>query len=385
METPIVTLDANRAKVEQYAKEWAELQAKPLSVRADARKKEIADSGDADFSRLKQAEGRFIELAIHQDAFLDDAAVVTDLDAGTPAYWKSRYEPVVGVMTASVYGNAPATLYATQDNYATLTPFAFEAEEVKVPKLALTQDVDRLGQREAGLKRQAEALRLSMQQFTINIMLGAALGTSIVNSVENYASPYSGRTVYVVDPNVQSGTYETTNIVNVSSEGGLTPAVLEAIQVQAFLQQRSVRTIHLPVAGLPWRKLLRAATIVANASAFSAGTLPNKDLLAIPQEKWANLFEQNMNAGKSFTMDWFGETWKFKANNLLPQGYAIVTTDQPAVEIFNILEKSVSTDVDDPRDSYFVGHYEKREIAIAQPDPWLRNFMVVNFGNTSNL
>jgi len=386
--TPLITLDCNEKMVASFAEQFAQIQSRSLAERAAARKKEIADSGLSDLSKLKTAEGHFINLAIHADSFLDDAAVQEDVGPNEPIVWKSRYAPTVGVVAASMYGNAPATLYATQDNYATLSPFAFEVEEVKVPKLALTQDVTRLGQREAGLARQAEAIKLKFQQFIINIMLNQAIGTDLATSITNYVTagnPYQGRTVYMLDPGVQSTSVEASNIVNVSAEGGITPAVLEAIQAQAFLQQKMVRTLHIPVAGQPWRKLLRAATVVANSAVFGSGVLPNAGLKAIPEKKWAELFDSNLNQGKSMAINWFGETWKIKANNLMPAGYGIVTTNEPAVALYHILEKNVSTDVVDQRDSYFVGHYEKREIALAQPDPWLRNFMVVNFGATSNL
>lgn len=388
MSTPIVTLDSNYKKVAECAEQMAHIQSRTLSERAAARKKEIAESGLGDMSKLKQAEGHFIDLAVHADSFLDDAAAQEDVGPQEPIYWKSRYAPVVGVMTTSVYGNAPQTIYATQDNFATLTPFAFEVEEVKVPKLALTQDVNRLGQREAGLARQAEVLKLAYQKFIVNSMLAQPLGTDLATSITNYVgagNPYNGRSVYTLDPTVQATSIETTNIINMSTEGGLTPFVLEAIQAQAFLQQKSVRTLHIPVAGQPWRKLLRAATVVANSAVFGAGVLPNAGLKAIPEAKWADLFDSNLNAGKSMVINWFGETWKIKANNIMPAGYCIVTTDQPAVALYHLLDKSVSTDIVDQRDSYFVGHYEKREIALAQPDPWLRNFMVVNFGATNNL
>jgi hypothetical protein len=384
----IICLPANQAKAEAASKEWDAINARTLAERAASRKKEIADSGDSDFTRIKAAEGRFIQLAIHQDYFLDDAAIQTDLFVNDAPYWKSRYENPVGVVTASVYGNAPRMLYTVADNYAALTPFTYEAEEVVVPRLSLTQDIDALGLREAGLRRQAEFMQLAHQKFVLNIAMNQPLGTDIATTITNYTgtSPYTGRTVYVADTGVRSCTYETTNILDMSAEGGLTPAVLEALQTQAFLQGgRTIRTLHVPVEGLCWRKFLRSATVVANSAVFGAGVLPNAGLKAIPEAKWADVFDSNLLAGKSFNINYFGQTWKIKANNLLPQGYCLATTDQPMVEVFNIMSKSVSTDLDDPRDSYFTGHYEKREIAIAQPDPWLRNFIAFKIGATSNL
>ena len=381
----IPTLDCNQTKVAQFAAELAKIKNRDYAASALARK-EIA-SGLGDFNQLSVAEAHFIDLAVHQDAFLDDAAVQQDVGPGVPIYWTSEYAPTVGASMASVYGSAPATIYQTTNNYATLTSFPFEAEEVKVPKFSLTQDIAKLHLREKGLERQAEALKLLYMRFIINTMLGQPLGLDIPTSVTNYwgGTPYSGKNVYVLDPGVQSTSVETTNVIDASAELGITMSFLEQVQAQAMLMGRKVRTIHIPVAGQPWRKLLRSATIVANQSVFGAGVLPNAGLKALPEENWKQLFDMNLNAGKSFTLPLFGELWKFKANNVLPQGYCIITTDQPAVALYNILEQSVSTDIVDPRDSYFEGHYEKRQIALVQPDPWLRNFMVAKFGNTTNL
>lgn len=380
------TLDETFARRDAANKEFAEIMARPKSERAAARAKELA-SGTGDLTKLKQAESHFLELAIHQDLFLDDVAVQEDVGPGEPIFWKSRYPNPVGVMTGSVYGNAPATLYATTDYYATLTPFEFEAEEVKVPKLALTQDLNRLGVREAGLMRQQEAVKLAYQKFALNFMMSQPLGLDIPTTITNYFSstPYTGRNVYVIDPGVQATTVETTNILDQSAEAGIDLAVLEAIQAQAMIMGKTVRTIHIPVAGQPWRKLLRHATVVANASVFGAGVLPNAGLKAVPESKWASILDTNLNQGKEIRFNALGQEWHLKANNVFPQGYGVVTTTEPAVVQYNILDKSVETDVVDQRDSYFVGHYVKKVIAFAQPDPWVRNFMLVKFGNTNGL
>ena len=384
----VITLDANRERVIADRAELALIEAQTLTERAAARETEFASAdGDGDFTRIQVAEGRFIDLAIHKDTFLDDAALRTDLDVEVIPVWKSRYEPMVGITTGSVYGGGMATIYATQDNFAQLTPFVVDVEEAKIPKMALTQDPDRLGQREAGKRRQAEALRLAMEIYLVNFMTNAPLGQSIASSIVNYVStgnPYAGKTVYVADPGVQAGTYETSNIINISTEQGLTPRVAEEIINQMMLTKRSPRTINIPVAGLPWRKLMRYATVVANNLTGAAGTGSNPGLQAIPAAQWEDLWGTNFANG--IVLNWFGHTLKFKTNNALPQGYGLITTDQPAAEVFNIMSKSVSMEYSaDPRDTYFVSAYEKREIAICVPDPWVRNYAVLVFGNTGGL
>lgn len=238
-----ITLDANMAKAEQDRASYAKIAGRSYEERAAAREKELAASeGDGDITRVSLSEGRFIDLAIHKDTFLDDAALRSDVESATPLAWKSRYEPVVGVTTGSVYGGGVSTLYATQDSSAFITPFVVDVQAVKVPTMALTQDPAKLGQREAALRRQAEALKLKMETFLINIMMGQPLGTDLATSISTYwgnQSSYTDKTVYVVDPGVQSGTYETSNLIDCSAEGGLTPAVFDAIMTQEMLTGRT--------------------------------------------------------------------------------------------------------------------------------------------------
>jgi len=189
----------------------------------------------------------------------------------------------------------------------------------------------------------------------------------------------------VIDPGVQSGTYETSNIINASAEGGLTPSVFDLILTQEQLSGRKVRTIHIPVAGLPWRKLMRYATIVANASSFGAGTNSNPDLSSIPAEEWTKLYRMDMGKAMEggLVIEIFGNTYKIKANNALPQGLCICTTDEPAAEIFNVTDRSLSYDIKNPAMPYFESHGEKRMMAVAVPDPWQRNWFLLNIGNTT--
>jgi hypothetical protein len=233
----------------------------------------------------------------------------------------------------------------------------------------------------AALDRQAEALRLKLETFVVNIAMGQPLGTDLASTVSTYysqAESYTGKTVYVADPGVQSGTYETTNLINASSEGGLTPAVAEAITVQDQLTGRIARTIHFAKQGLPARKLYRYATVVADQGSGET----NPDLRGIPASAWEDVWNSNFTRG--VVLNWFGATLKFKSNNALPQGYGLVTTDQPACEVFNILSMSTQGEFQsDPRDQFFSTHWVKRQMAICTPDPWLRNFYVIAYGNTS--
>jgi hypothetical protein len=383
-----ITLDANMEQAKADRDMFAAFKGKLISGESAETRKEIA-AGDGDFTRVSLSEGKFIDLAIHKDTFLDDAALRSDITSTTPVAWKTRYAPVMGLTTGSVYGGAPAHLYQTQDNSEFLTPFVVDLEETKVPKMALTQDPEKLGQRVAALERQAEAGRLKMETFLVNFMTEQPLGTDLATSVYNYATqttnPYSNKTVYVVDPGVRSGTYETTNIVDASAQQGLTPEFFDALISQEMLSGRTVRTLHIPKAGLPWRKLIKYATIVANASDFSAGQASNSNLSAVPAEEWLKYWRMDMGQALEggLIISIFGRTFKIKANNALPYGCTIATTDQPAAEIFNITDRSFSYDVQDPREPFFEGHGEKRMMAVAVPDPWRRNWFLIKHDTPS--
>lgn len=381
-----ITLDANMAKaLERRAKLAAALNAS-VDERAAKRETEFA-SGDADITRVSLSEGRFIDLAIHRDTFLDDAAIATDTIAEQPLAWKSEYAPTVGVTTGSTFGGGTSTSYATQENHAFLNPIVIDGMSAKVPRMTMTQDPAKLRIRDKALLRQAEALRLRQEDLLANVMMGQPLGTSLAATVTNYwtaMNSYAGKTVYVADPGVQAGTYETSNLIDCSAEGGLTPAVFEALMIQEQKTKRTVRTLHIPVAGFPFRKLLRAATIVTTTG-LTAGHTGNPSLEGLPAEEFLKMWRTDMTAAlaEGLIIEIFGRRYKVKANNALPQGYCIVTTDQPAAEIFTVTDRSVSTDIEDPKEPYWSEHYEKRTIAIAVPDPWVRNFFVVNIGATT--
>lgn len=388
-----ITLDANRAKVAAYHAARAARDAMSLEDRA-AKRKEIAAS-DGDFTRLMQMDRQAIDLAIHLDSFLDDASIMSDATSGEAIYWRSTYDPVVGVYMGSVYGGPASTLYQRQDFFQVLQPFTVDTEAVQVPNIGLTLDPSKLRLRDSALKRQAEALKLKGEQFLMATILGANLGTDIATALVAYvtaAAAYTGKTVYIVDPLVQTGTFETSNILSLPSEGGLTPFLAESLTALLELMGREARTVHIPVAGQPWRKLLRNATLSAITNQYNVpGTAlqanpisPNAGLRAIAPAQLEQVMNTRLQHGVN--LNWFGMNLKFKSNNVLPQGYGFVTTDQPCAEIFNITDASVSVDyIADQQNPYFSNHYEKRSWVIGAPDPWRRNFVAIQFGATAGL
>ena len=385
-----ITLPANQARKEAELQELASMESRSIGDRLKARADYLHEcaSGDGDITRIPLADGRFIELAIRKQSFLDDIALRTDTTAETPLAWKSEYDPVVGVTTGSTYGMGTTTLYATQQNHAFLNPFFYDSTSQAIPTMAFNQDVNKLRLRDKANARLIEALRLREETFLVNVLTEQPMGTDIPTCITNYWSAgasYSNKTVYVADPGVQSGTYETTNLIDASVEAGFTPAVFEYLLIQQMMTGRTVRTIHCPTQGFPLRKLLRAATVVANASNFTSGNAPNTSLESVPVAQWEKLYNMDISSAmqQGVTLDFFGNRFKVKSNNVLPQGYCIVTTDQPAAEWFNVTDRSVSVDLADEKNPFFTQRFEKRMAAIGAPHPWVRNFWILKIGNTS--
>jgi hypothetical protein len=399
MPDPFIALDANRELITAEAAEYAAMSAQNSDVRGIAKKRtEYASStpggfGADDITSVKIAEGRFMDLAIHKDSFLNDIAVRGTADAATPMAWKTRYNPVAGITLGGLFGSGPAHLYQTQDNYQWLRPYTIDVDELMVPCVAETQDPEKLGQRQAAQMRIAEAIKLQEDTFLANVITGQPIGTSLAASFYNYATqtanPYNGKTVYVVDPGVQTGTFDTSNIINVASEGGLTQNALFSLITQVILSNRKVRTIHVPKRGLPWRELFKQATIVANASVFGPGQRTNPNLNSIPagnQEELWKLSQTSALDEAGMVLNLFGETFVIKANNALPKGVAVVTTDEPGCLWYDItgVGHSFDKDIVDERNPAFVSSIAKRTFAMAQPDPWVRNWFCLVFDTPAN-
>ena len=382
------TLDCNLARVLDARKRFTAIQNRSLEDRAAARATTLRETASADdgLSTISYAEGNFIDLAIHKDTFLDDAATQRDVTSEQALYWKSRYAPTTGVYMGSVYGGPPTSFYQTMEYWNTLQPFVVDTEEIDIPTMSLSIDPAKLQIRDIALTRQAEALKLKGEQFLLNAICGQPLGTDLASTIVNYfavGNPYNGRTVYVADPGVRPGTYETTNLISLSSSGGLSPVLAENVVSLMQLMKRSPRTFHIPIEGQPWRKLFRygGATLAINAPLTGPG---NAGLNVIPNSDYERFWGSNFADG--FVINWFGMPLKFKANNALPQGYGVITTDQPAAELIRVTNLSVNVDIPaDAKNPYMSKNYQKQVWAIAVPEPWARNIVFVYFGNTSGL
>lgn len=386
-----LTLPGNQERAEAERTEFASFNGSDSAAALVARKEAASVNGVADFTMVSQAEGRFMDLAIHLNQFLDDAAIRIDVAQDSLIVYKLRYAATVGVTTGSLLGVGTSTMYQTRDTTFALTPFEYNAEGVKVPRLSEVQDVEKLEQRKLGIARQAEAMRLEAEKRLVSVITGQPFGQSVALSMFNYAAlanPYSGKTVYVLDPGVSPSSVETSNIVDVRTEAGITPLVLEALVTQSILSDRTVRTIHVPKSGTPWLKLVKYATIVANGSLYGPGVPSNANLASLPPEMVAKIMNTDMskalNSDTGLVLQIFGQEFKIKANNALPKGVAFVTTDEPAAVVFNIAEGSYDMDVTpDPMSPMFNNHVSGRRMAIGAPDPWVRNWFCLVFDTPS--
>lgn len=393
MPEPFIALEGNRALITSERAEYAKLQAlSDYKHRQELASATPGGFGADDFVQIRTAEARRIDLAIHKDSFLDDVAVRGSVPIGVKRAWTTRYTPVLGVTVGGLYGSGPSHLYQVQDNAQYLQPYSYDIDAVEVPAVSMLQDAAKLGEREAGLARQQEAHKLRQQDYLASLMTGQPYGTDLATCFYNYATqtanPYNGYTVYVVDPGVQTGTYDTSNIVNMSSEGGITQNVLFGLMNQMILSDRRIRTIHVPKRGTPWRELIKQATIVANANVFGPGQRTNPNMNSIPQGMQDQLWKISQLSAldpAGMEIDIFGYKFVIKANNALPKGVAVVTTEEPACLWYDVTGEGVSYDYDEvnPHNRAFVKSYSKRTVMGGVPDPWRRNWFALVFDTPS--
>jgi hypothetical protein len=204
-------------------------------------------------------------------------------------------------------------------------------------------------------------------------MTNTPLGTDVATALTDYAatSPFNGRNPYVLDNYVQAGSIPTTNVIDTHTEGGLTKYVFMKQRTWATQMMREIKTMFIPIAGAPWEATWQQASIVA----YNNSPVLQDPAKAVPPSKWEDFSNMAFPLNGAY-MDWFGSRVFMKPLNVLPTGYTIASTNLPAVILWNQLSESVSEEETIKGNRAFVKRYEGRSIALAQPDPLLRNFLV---------
>ena len=350
-------------------------------------------SSIAGVAELNAIEGDYQILNIYRDSPALDFAEVRNLPLGSVPIYRTRYENPVGITIGGLAGVGGTEYYATSDVGVQVGTFTLKTNEIMVPNLNNIYDMVKLDQRKIGLKRLAEYMQMAICNAALNTVFGATDVTSdpAVNIANYYtaanatwssgltytagAGYFNGKAVYTLDPGVLQGGIPTTNCFNLTAEGGLTRQVHQAIKTWSVQMGRVPKTMYVSNVGAPWEAMQNQATPVALVNG-QGNQNPSR---AIPAEKWAEF--QNKDISGEITLDWFGTSIRVVRQNWIPQGYAFLTTNEPAMIMWdrlslatgNIVEGSLET----PVDAFYSRRSEARQVAMVRPDFCLRNFMVL--------
>jgi hypothetical protein len=326
---------------------------------------------------ITQAEATYIDLNVRAFSGLSDHFLSTiPLQIGEVPIYKYRQDYAVRINMGHLAGGPPMVKFQTVQSGVQVTPFQYFSEEILVPNLVNSSfNIGKFHEKEQALKRIANDMAIAKQQFVINTLLNQPLLQPIATSLALYyvSTPYAGRTPYLLDNFVDPGSVETTNILNVTVEGGLTRNVFRAIRSLSIQQGRTPKSMFIPITGKPWEGYWNQASVVAAISGTVGNAIPTN---AIPLNKWAEAADMGFTENGQ-NMSWFGMTLWVQPINLFPSGYFMIASDQPAVMGWDQLEMSISDE--DPlggKDRQLAKRYEARSIALAQADPQLRNFIV---------
>jgi len=348
------------------------------------RRKALSAQGFAGIAELQSLEGDFYELNIYRDSPVLDFVEMRNLPLGSLPFYRTRYNTPIGFYMGSVNAMGSTVYYATNDFGQTVTPFTIQSDEVMVPNLNNIYDMNRLQQRQIALERLARDMQIAIVNTALNTLFGATdvISTDPAVALQNYytgGGSFSGKNVYVLDPGINATGYPTTNVFNLTTEGGLTKHVFQALNDYSIQSGRTIRKIYVPsgsASGYPvWRSLQDEASIVA----ISSGNGNQNPANAVPAEMWSQ-FQRN-DFRSVVTLDWFGLTVQIERQNWLPNGYVLVLTDEPSVIMWDRLELATGEDragtLEVPVSGYMSRRSEAKNIATIRPDFGLRNFLVL--------
>lgn len=375
-------LGTNRERVHGASNAVARIKSRSHEERASSRRDEYAkiaadeNSAMAGVVTLEQADATFIDLNIHADDTIGAAfAEFTTLKLGEIPVFKTRQEYPIRVNMGHLAGTPPTVFFATAQTGTQVAPFQYFSEEFLVPNLVNANfDVADFKEREIAMARIVRDMGLARQKYIINLMLGQPLTQDLVTSLTAYetSTPFTNRNPYVLDPGVRPGSVPNTNIIDNTSEGGLTRTVFMKQRTWANQMERELVRMFVPIEGAPWEAYWSQASIVA----YTTGNGNQNVSKAVPPSKW----EETVNTSfrkKGAYMRWFDDSPIYvQPSNILPAGYSIISTELPAVLGWDQLSEAVSDEESIKANRAFNRRYEARSMALAQPDPLLRNFVV---------
>ncbi len=377
--------EGNRERILTAREKLGDVMTRPRKERVAARKKLFEEqAGRAGVVTINQADATFIDLNVHAFDTMGQAfAEFANLQFGQAAVYKTRQEYAIDVNVGHLSGGPPNVLFHTSQDGVQVQPFAYFSEEFLVPNLVNSQfNLEVFKEREIALARVARDMRLARQQYILNTMLNQPLTQDIADSVTNYfavSAPWANRTVYVLDPGVQSGAYVTTNSIDDHTEGGLTKNVFKSIRTYCNQappvdeQALAPRSLFIPIAGAPWEAYWNQASIVGYSAVGSSNLDTTK---AIPQNKWDEAVGMSFEKNGAY-MNWFGTQVFVQPTNVLPSGYCLLATNSPAVLGWDQYSASISDEDRQFGDPAMNRRKEVRSMALAQPAPLAPAFAVI--------
>ena len=352
-------------------------------------------SSVAGVAQLNAIEGEYIILNLYRDSIPLDFVEMRDLPMGNIPVYRTRTINPINVFVGSLSGGSAIEYYATTDTGVQVSiPGPITTSKVMIPNLSNIYDMVKLDQRQAALDRLSRDLRNRITDACFNVAMGQGMLADPAASIQTYFSAanqtwsagltytmsgsyFNNKNVYYLDPGVVQGGVPTTNCFDLSAEGGLTKNVFMALNSWRMQMGRNLSTIYVPNSGAPWEAFQQQASIVAAQTGASGNNNPAK---AITPEQWERF--QSDDFGGEVTVPFFGMNVRIKRQNWLPKGYCFVTTDRPAVIMWDRLDLMSNNgasygSLETPVDAFYNYRSEGRQIVLAQPSPLLTNFLVI--------
>lgn len=340
----------------------------------------VSAGAGAGFASLNQIEGDYEVLNIFRDSIALDFAEVRPLPVGTLPIYRTKQLYPVNVFMASLTGGASTHYFITKQSGAQVYPFTFGTEKVMMPNLNNLYDMEKLDLRKDAKMQLDRYMEINYNNIAINTVLGAAALADPAVSIVNYCNAggsFAGKTVYALDPGVQTASVPTVNFYDLTTEGGLTKKVFQTLNTHSIQIGRNFNRMYIPQAAASgkspvWESLQNLATPVALVTGTVGSADPAK---AVPAEMWAE-FQKDDFRGEVI-IDWFGQRIAVRKQNWLPAGYCLVFGDRPACVLWDRLNLTgVPTEgmLTTPVDGFYDEVSKFKNIAALRTDYMLRNF-----------
>jgi hypothetical protein len=361
-------------------------------TKAVANVQKLVSSGLDGVSQLSAIEADYEVLNIFRDSIALDMVEMRPLPLGTIPVYRTKVLDKVSVQVGSTAGMGSMNYWATTQAGVQVYPFVIGTEKIMIPNLNNIYDIEKLQLRRDGLARLDHFLEMAINNAVINTIFANSSSVSVITddpatTIVNYATAggsFSGKTVYSLDPGVQTAAVPTVNYYDLHGEGGLTKTVFQTVQNHAITIDRQFMKMYIPTAAVSghqpvWASLQNMATPVALITAGLTQANAFDPAKAIPEEMWSKF--QNDDWRGAVVIDWFGLKVSVERQNWLPAGYAVLFSTIPSAIMWDRLSMEAGAPMDGtlevPVDGFYNYRSKARQIALARPDFCLRNFLLL--------